>query len=92
MWISTRKCVDDDDDDSGGQTQRNCLTLAAPDRRPSQTEAKTNICMCEEETKGSGEEVFFNHCTGRAEETLDSESLGGQHSQTGENFLKEVRP
>ena len=31
------KCVDDDDDDSGGRTQRDCLTLAAPDRRPSQT-------------------------------------------------------
>ena len=31
------KCVDDDDDDSGGRTQRNCLTLTAPDRRPSQT-------------------------------------------------------
>ena len=35
------KCVDDDYDDSGGRTQRNCLTLAAPDRRQSsQTEAK----------------------------------------------------
>ena len=38
MRISTRKCVDDDYDNSGGRTQRNCLTLAAPDRRPSQTE------------------------------------------------------
>ena len=29
------KCVDDDDDDSGGRTQRDCLTLAAPDRKVS---------------------------------------------------------
>ena len=49
MRISTRKCVDDDYDDSGGRTQRNCLTLAAPDRRPSQTEAKTNtVCICKQ--------------------------------------------
>ena len=29
------KCVDDDDDDSGGRTQRDCLSLPAPDRRVS---------------------------------------------------------
>ena len=36
------QCADDDDDDSGGRTQRDCLSLAAPDRRVSLTEAKTN--------------------------------------------------
>ena len=30
--ISTRYCVDDDYDDSGGRTQRDCLSLTAPDR------------------------------------------------------------
>ena len=45
-----RKCVDDDYDDSGGRTQRDCLTLAAPDRKvSSQTEAKTNtVRICEQ--------------------------------------------
>ena len=43
--ISTRYCVDDDYDDSGGRTQRDCLSLTAPDRRVSLTEAKTNtVC------------------------------------------------
>ena len=38
----TQKYVDDDYDDSGGRTQRDCLSLTAPDRRVSLTEAKTN--------------------------------------------------
>ena len=46
--ISIRYCVDEDDDDSGGRTQRDCLTLAAPVRRPSQTEAKTNTSISQE--------------------------------------------
>ena len=36
---------DDDYDDFGGRTQRDCLSLTAPDRRVSLTEAKTNtVC------------------------------------------------
>ena len=32
---SSAYCVDEDDDDSGGRTQRDCLSLAAPDRKVS---------------------------------------------------------
>ena len=47
LSISASKySFDDDYDDSGGRTQRDCLSLAAPNRRvSSQTEAKTNtVC------------------------------------------------
>ena len=43
LSISASKySFDDDYDDSGGRTQRDCLSLTAPDRRVSLTEAKTN--------------------------------------------------
>ena len=46
LSISASKYSSDDDyDDSGGRTQRDCLSLTAPDRRVSLTEAKTNtVC------------------------------------------------
>ena len=46
LSISASKySFDDDYDDSGGRTQRDCLSLTAPDRRVSLTEAKTNtVC------------------------------------------------